>query len=400
MTAFAITAIVMVAIACACVLVPLLRRRERAATQDAASNLSVLRDQRAELEADRANGVLSPENYETARVELERRVLEEAREPGTVASESRAGAGTAALIGAGLPITALLLYLVFGTPVALLPEGPAGPATAQQGMAPGDIEGMIARVKERLASHPDDLEGWRVLARTYAALGRVPDALAAYERATRLAPDDADLLADHADVLAASQNRSLEGKPEALLARALQANPLQWKANALAGTLAFQRGQFAKAVEHWERVKRAIPVDSPVMASIDASLAEARSRASSAPQSPQARIAGTVSLSPSMAAGASPEDTVFVFARPPDGSRMPIALVRARVRDLPLAFTLDDSTAMLPDRKLSQHADVVLGARVSRSGNATPQPGDLEAELQKVKTGARGIALVIDRKLP
>jgi cytochrome c-type biogenesis protein CcmH len=101
-----------------------------------------------------------------------------------------------------------------------------------------------------------------------------------------------------------------------------------------------------------------------------------------------------------MAAGASPEDTVFVFARPPDGSRMPIALVRARVRDLPLAFTLDDSTAMLPDRKLSQHADVVLGARVSRSGNATPQPGDLEAELQKVKTGARGIALVIDRKLP
>src|SRR5688572_21700590 len=136
------------------------------------------------------------------------------------------------------------------------------------------------------------------------------------------------------------------------------------------------------------------------MASIEASLAEARSRASSTPEGPKARIAGTVSLAPSIAAGARPEDTVFVFARPADGSRMPIALVRARVRDLPLAFTLDDSTAMLPDRKLSQHADVVLGARVSRSGNATPQPGDLEAELQKVKTGAHGIALVINRKAP
>lgn len=400
MTAFALAAIVMVAIACACVLVPLLRRRERAMGQDVASNLSVLRDQRAELESDRTNGVLSPEHYETARAELERRVLEETGDAHSTPAESRAGAWTAALVGAGLPITALVLYLVLGTPVALLPDAPSARTTAQQRMTPQDIDGMIERVKERLAAQPDDVEGWRVLARTYAALGRIPDALAAYERATALAPDDADLLADHADALATSQNRSLEGKPEALLQRALRANPLQWKANALAGTLAFERGQFARAVEHWEHVKRAIPADSPVMASIDASLAEARSRASPIAASADARIAGTVSLSPAIAASAQPDDTVFVFARPADGSRMPLALVRARVRDLPLAFTLDDSTAMVPDRKLSQHADVVIGARISRSGNAMPQPGDLEAAVQNAKTGTRDVALVIDRKLP
>ena len=401
MTTFAIIAIVMVAIACTCVLVPLLRRRVDATTGNVASNLSVLRDQRSELESDRANGVLSADQYEAARAELERRVLEETRDVDSPPPDSRAGAWTAAVIGAGLPITALLLYVAFGTPVALLGDAPAA-ATAQQRTRPQDIDVMIERVKERLASHPDDVEGWRVLARTYAALGRVPDALSAYERATRLAPDDADLLADHADALAASQGRSLEGAPEALVRRALVANPLQWKANALAGTLAFERGQFAKAVEHWERVKRAIPADSPVMAGIDASLDEARSRAGSPPSTAakDARIAGTVTLSPGVASAAKPDDTVFVFARPPDGSRMPVALVRARVRDLPLAFTLDDSSAMLPDRKLSQHPEVVVGARVSRSGNATPQPGDLEAVVQNARTGTRDVALVIDRKLP
>ena len=402
MTTFAIVAIVMIAIACGCVLVPLLRRREAPATANVASNLSVLRDQRTELEADRANGVLSEDQYEVARAELERRVLEETREADPSPHESRASAWTAALVGAGLPITALLLYVAFGTPVALLEDGVSSRSASQQRMTPQDIDAMIERVKERLASQPDDVEGWRVLARTYAALGRGPEALAAYERATTLAPGDADLLADHADALAASQNRSLEGAPEALIERALRADPLQWKANALAGTLAFQRGQFSRAVEHWERVKRAIPPDSPVMASIDASLAEARSRAGS--PSPAAgvaaRIAGTVSLAKEVASTVKPDDTVFVFARPADGSRMPLALVRARVRDLPLTFTLDDSTAMVPERKLSQHADVVIGARVSRSGNATPQPGDLEAATQNAKTGASGVALVIDRKLP
>ena len=406
MTAFALAAIVMVALACAWVLVPLLRHRDRASDQSVASNLSVLRDQHSELESDRANGVLSPEQYEAARAELERRVLEETDSADQPKAESRTGAWMAALLGAGLPIAALALYVVLGTPVALLPDAPATRSATQQRMAPQDIEAMIERVKERLAARPDDVEGWRVLARTYAALGRLDEALPAYERATRLAPDDADMLADHADALAASQNRSLEGRPEALVERALRADPLQWKANALAGTLAFQRGQFAKAVEHWEHVKRALPADSPMMASIESSLAEARSRvtpvSASAPASAaaNAHIAGTVSLAPSIAAGAKPDDTVFVFARPADGSRMPVALVRARVRDLPLSFTLDDSTAMLPDRKLSQHADVVIGARVSRSGTAAPQSGDLEAALQKARTGTRDIALVIDRKLP
>jgi len=412
---FLVIALVMLAIACAWVLVPLLSRRRSVMIDGEASNLSVLRDQRAELEADLANGVLTSEQYEAARAELDRRVLEESTgDAASAPTASRGSAWTAALIGAGFPIGAVMLYLMLGAPAALLPGvGQVGGVDSQPGGSPPEIEAMIERVKERLAVKPDDPEGWSVLARTYYVLGRAKEAAAAYERATALAPNDADLLADYADAVGITQSRSLEGKPEELVARALRANPNQWKANALAGTIAFQRGSYAKAVEHWERVKAAVPADSPVAQSIDSSLAEARRLASgSVPKSPLAatpspkretaiaKVAGTVTLAPALAVGVAPEDTVFVFARPTDGSRMPVALLRLKVRDLPLTFTLDDSTAMMPNRKLSDHAEVIVGARVSKSGNATPQPGDLEAMSPPVKPGANDVKLVIDRRLP
>jgi cytochrome c-type biogenesis protein CcmH len=421
MIPFLVIAVVMVTIACAWVLVPLLSRRQDATIGGQASNLSVLRDQRAELKADLANGVISPEQYEVARAELDRRVLEEAAgDAAGVPAASRASAWTAAMVGAGIPVAAVLLYLILGTPSAFFPglaQVPHG--DTQSGTSPQEIETMIGRVKERLATKPDDLEGWVVLARTYYVLGRAKEAAGAYERATALSPNDADLLADYADAVGMTQNRSLEGEPEAIVARALRANPNQWKANALAGTMAFQRGNYRKAIEHWERVKATVPADSPVAQSIDSSLAEARQLAQGAKDrtpaagtkvaaqgtkdampAAGAKVAGMVTLSPALADGTGPDDTVFVFARPADGSRMPLALLRVKVRDLPLAFTLDDSTAMMANRKLSDYAEVIVGARVSKSGSATPQSGDLEATLPPVKLGVSGIKLVIDRRLP
>jgi cytochrome c-type biogenesis protein CcmH len=172
---------------------------------------------------------------------------------------------------------------------------------------------------------------------------------------------------------------------------------MQWKANALAGTIAFQRGDHARAIAYWERVKANVPPDSPVAQAIDASLAEARQKSGS---TAGAKVTGTVALSSALASGVAPDDTVFVYARPADGSRMPLALVRAKAKDLPLSFTLDDSTAMLPTRRISDHADVIVGARVSKTGDATPQAGDFEAAPAPVKLGAIGVKLLIDRKLP
>ena len=412
MIPFLVIALVMLAIACAWVLVPLLSPRRGNSIARGASNLAVLRDQRAELESDLANGVVSIAQFELARADLERRALDET-EPGNAEGSvaSRGGALTAALVGAAFPVAALLLYLGLGTPAALIPGLQPVPGNAQDAASTQEIETMIARVRARLVTSPDDLDGWKILARTYYALGRAQEAAGAYERATALAPTDADLLADYADVVGIAQGGSLDGRPEEIVARALRTNPGQWKANALAGTIAFQRRDYAKAIEHWIRVKATVPPDSPIAKSIDSSLAEARQLAgithtnaapasTPKPEKGSARIAGTVTLVPGLAGGVAPADTVFVFARPADGSRMPVALLRVSAGDLPLAFTLDDATAMLPDRRLSDHAEVIVGARVSKSGSATPQSGDLEATSSSVKLGATGVVLVIDRRVP
>ncbi len=418
MTWFVVAVAVMLAAACGFVLVPLLSRRRVSVIERGATNLSVIRDQVGELDNDLALGVLSSEQYDSARLDLDRSVLDEARfDPSGAAIPARTSLWGTALIGAVFPIAAVLLYLALGNPLALLPN----PASTQAGAgteppAAQSIEALIEAAKAKLANEPGNVEGWVVLARTYRVLGRNDEAIAAFERAVALAPNDADLLADYADALGVIQGRSLEGRPAEVVARALRADPNHWKANALAGTLAFQRNEFAKAVEHWERVKLTVPPDSPLARSIDSSLAEARLAAkgpgakASAPAPSAApgaaagsdprNIAGTVSLAPAFSAGVSPDDTVFVYARPSDGSRMPLALVRARVRDLPLAFRLDDGANMVPTRKISDHGEVIVSARVSKSGSATPQSGDLEAAAAPVKLGERALRLVIDHRLP
>jgi cytochrome c-type biogenesis protein CcmH len=415
-TAFIAIAAAMLAAACAWVLVPLLRRHRAPGVQRDAANLVILRDQRAELERDLSNGSITADQYEVARAELDRRVLEETGREDFDARASRSGAATAAVVAAAIPIAAVVLYLVLGTPAALSPDlvAKSGPADGGHEVNAQQIEAMIERVKERLAREPGNVEGWVVLARTYYVMGRASEAASAFERAVALAPDDAALLADYADTLGTVQNQSLEGKPAELIARALAVDSDQWKANALAGTLAFARKDYAKAAEHWERVKRTVPPDSPIAQSIGASLAEARSLAGvgvaaapadkRAPPSPigkaAASVAGTVSLAPSLAGQVSADDTVFVIARPVEGSRMPLAIIRGKVRDLPLAFTLDDSSSMSPASRISDHREVIVAARVSRSGTATVQPGDIEVATAPVKVGVRGVSLLIERKVP
>lgn len=432
MTAFVLIAAAMLAAACAWVLVPLLQRRHATSIDRESSNLAILRDQRAELEADLANGVISAEQYEVTRAELDRRVLEETRSVGPAGGETprRSGAWTAAGIAALFPIAAVVLYVLLGTPAALSPDASRMAASTQgdDHASPERIESMIEQVKQKLAQDPSNVDGWVVLARTYYVTQRPQEAAAAFERAVALAPDDADLIADWADTLGVAQGRSLEGKPEELIARALRANPAQWKANALAGTIAFNRKQYPKAVEYWERARAGVEPGSPIAQSIEGSLAEARQLAGMPPgaaatqpppvavvPSPKdvaagkakgsaaaagGTVAGTVKLASSLTGNVSPDDAVYIFARPADGSRMPLALLKKQVRDLPVAFTLDDSMAMSPSAKLSDHTEVIVGARVSRSGSPMPASGDFEGLSAPVKLGSSGMSVTIDRKLP
>jgi cytochrome c-type biogenesis protein CcmH len=345
------------------------------------------------------------------------------------------------VIAVVLPIVAAGLYVLLGTPAALSPE--FAQQKAQRAgeeahkITPDQLDQLLARLATRLEQEPDNAEGWSVLARSYSARGKPQEAVKAYERATTLLPTDAQLLADYADTLGVVQGRSLAGKPMQLIERALAIDPTQWKALALAGTAAFNAKDYKQAVGYWERAKASVPPTSPFAQSIEGSIAEARELgklgpapvvAAAAPKTPPiaadaakpratgtppaaaaapaaaagsgATVAGTVTLAPALAKSAQPDDTVFIFARAAQGPRIPLALIRKQVRDLPLTFTLDDSQAMSPEMKLSNFAEVVVGARISRTGNATPQSGDLETISPPIKLGTKGLALLIDRTIP
>jgi cytochrome c-type biogenesis protein CcmH len=415
MTLFLVIAVAMAAVALAWVLPVLLRRRDTAVVvQTRASNLAILKDQLAELEQDVAAGTLPQAQYQQAREDLERRAYEEAREPvAPVAVAPAPARRTAIVLSALLPVCAAALYWQFGTPEGL---APAAEIHGGSKVTPQEVEAMVAKLAARMQQSPDDGNGWALLARSYLVMQRHADAVAAYERAVALIKDDADLLADYADALAMTQGRRIEGKPLKVVERALKIDPLQWKALAMAGSAAFERKDFKTAVAYWEKLQSRAEPGSDFAREVAANIDEARQlgglkvAASVSPPaqadvkstavSGRASVDGTVALSRELAAKAGPTDTVFVFARAAEGPRMPLAVMRFQVKDLPAKFHLDDSMAMSPAAKLSNHPDVVIGARVSKSANATPQPGDLQGTSKPVKVGAAGVAVLIDQVVP
>ncbi len=418
MTLFWVYAALLTAVALAILLTPLARGRNRAGTAVSreSSNLTVFRDQLAELDADLAAGTIGREQWEAARGDLQRGLLEDVGAPAVnAAAPAKRSKAAAISIGIAVPLVSILLYLGLGNPQGLDLAKQAGTQGAPHQLTPEQIESMVTRLAKRLESNPDDGEGWFMLARTYGALGRYAEAANAYAKAEALFPQDAQLLADYADTLAMAQGQSLQGKPEALVQRALQADGNNLKALALAGTVEFERHDFAKAVEYWRRMLALLPPDSEMVDSVRASIKEAQDKQGGAPRSStlvaqekpggasksspaaakSAAVSGTVKLAPALAARAAPEDTVFVLARPAQGSRMPLAAVRVKVKDLPMVFSFDDSMAMNPSAKISSFAEVVVAARVSKSGNVMPQGGDLEGVSKPVRPGTSGIAVEI-----
>ena len=381
------------------------------------------RRQLAELQARHASGALSQAQLDQQTAALERRLLDVLlHDPsGAPVHSPAAYARLLAGLALGIVLIAGVGYWFKG--------GPAQQAqvaqTASEGEGAGQpssdqIAAMVDQLAERLKQNPTDGEGWAMLARSYSVMERNDEALDAYARAVALRKDDASLLVDYADALGVKNQRSLSGAPMKLIAQALKVDPSNLKALALAGTEAFMRKDYAQAARYWSEVEKIGPAENPLVQQVLVSLQEARSRAglpgASAPQpsaapeaankAPEAAtktpvaaaasVGGTVSLSPDLRAQVSPQDTVFIFARPASGGRMPLAAERVQVKDLPHRFTLDDSKSMSPSMLLSSSAQVVLGARISKSGDAIPQPGDLSGQVCPVALGSQGIALEIN----
>lgn len=383
-----------------------------------------LKEQLRQLDGLQASGALPEAAAASAREALEKRLLVAVMAAPPIMRSAGAPAATPARpVPRRLAWGLAVFVLVFGAAgYALLGnrEGwntapdtasvdtaasPAAAASAPHAMTTAQIQGMVDSLAARLKNEPDNAEGWLMLGRSYAVLGQFEPAITAYRRVLTLQPKNAQALADLADALAVTHGGNFEGEPAQLVEQALAADGANLKALLLAGTIAFDKKDYTTAVRHWDMAQKAGPPDSDLVKQARENLAEARQLAGLPPTSPEAAasvaatagpaISGRVELAPALAAKAGPEDTVFVFARPSEGSRMPLAILKKRVRDLPLAFTLDDSLAMSPQARLSQATRVVVGARVSKSGQAMPQPGDLEGLSAPVAPGASGLKLVI-----
>jgi cytochrome c-type biogenesis protein CcmH len=288
-------------------------------------------------------------------------------------------------------------------------EAPAGFAPQAEGADPAasgavDFSSMVERLAKRMKDRPDDPVGFSMLGRSYLVLGRYDEAVAAYESALKLTPDEPALIVDYAEAVAMKNGRTLEGEPTKLLLRALKLDPRNLKALSLSGAAAYNRGDFADAATLWDRVVAIGPADDALVQNARESAVQAReagklpAATAAAPAAAAASggaVSGMVSLAPALKAAAAPDDTVFIFARAAEGSRMPLALLRKQVKDLPLEFKLDDSLAMSPATRLSTAQRVIVGARISKSGQAMPQPGDLEGLTAPVAVGATGLKIEI-----
>ena len=420
MTAFLAVAAVMIAGALLAVVPPLLARREAETSDRGAANIVLLRRQLEDNDAELRAGTIDRGQWESTRREIERRAVEESQAAdGTqpVAAVAERSPRIALLLAILVPIAATALYIVLVEPRAMSGKPPQEEA-AGHAEESEQFVAMAESLAKKLKAAPEDGDGWVMLGRTYAFLGRFQEATNAFEEAMKRRPEDARLLADYADTYAASKGGgSLAGEPEKMIKRALALDPNQPKALALAGTIAFQKKDFAAAARHWERALAVMPEDSGFARQIAAGLAEAREamgqpkRAAissvSAKAAPGAAtgaaggaaggtVSGTVTLVPELAKRASPGDTVFVFARLPEGGP-PLAVIRAKVSELPLKFRLDDSIAMGPDSRLSTAPRVVVTARVTKSGNVVAQSGDFEGMSSPVIPGASGVAVRIDK---
>lgn len=411
---FVLAAALLLVAILAIVLRPLWRSEKLVADGDAKSpidrretNLDIYRDQLAELERDRSEGLLAESDFLAARSELQRRLLDEAQAESGGAVK-RGGRKTAVVLLLVIPLLAIAGYLMLGRPQAL------DPVNTQPRMSEQQIDSMLVQLEEKLKANPGDSKGWVMLARSYKVLGRFAESAEAYSRGTALVDTDPVLMADYAEVLA-QVNGKFDGKPAELIAQALELDPNEPQALFLAGAAASDRKDFAAVVDYWGRLLPQLEAGSEEAKSLGAAVEKARvivegkggsasastveKATQNAAPSPEA-VSGEVALSGKVASQAKPDDLLFIFARPDEGSRMPLAVLRAQVSDLPLQFDFDDSMALPGGQKISAFATISVEARIAKAGKAQTSSGDLFGSVKGIKPGSKGIKVVIDQVQP
>ena len=393
-----------IALCVAAVFLWFLLRERKPLTQasQANANAKVYRDQISDLDREHKSGHISDEEWQQSRDELSVRLLEDtAAVDDPAAKAEKPAVWTAVVLAVAMPISAMGLYMWVGNPEALNPLALKSPDQVDQ----KDLAKLAQTLADRLQSQPDNLQGWVMLGRTYRTLENFDASLKAYDTALKLSADD-DLQLERIEVMAMQRQGQFEGEPWRVIREILQKDPQHFGALLTAGSASYAEGKYADALKYWEQARKPLDANNPDLPGLENAIATVRDKLGMPTKpvpsvSSALNVSGQISLSAALKAKVSPNDAVFVYATPANGDRMPLAIMKTTVSQLPLNFMLDDSTAMTPERKLSMAGEVLVKVRVSKSGNAMPQSGDLTGASEgPVKVGAKGLKIEIKDQIP
>jgi len=387
MTSFLIPAFLLLVLVLVLLLRPFIFPPKVEATSRRQMNAAIYREELEKLEAERTVGSINSTDYEIAHAEMRQRLFQDTNEED---DRSVMGSSKITVIGLCVFITVLSAGFYFSL----------GDATriAEKPMTQEGVEKMVAEFATKMEKDPTNLQGWVMLARSYRILGRNEDAAKAYERAGNFIDSDPQLLADYADVLASNANGNFSGKPQKLINQALKLDPNNLMALWLSGTASYAVGNYKAAVQTWEKLAQQLPPGTEDARSIEASIADARAKGGlSAKASVNTKgISGKIEISADLKSKVKSGDIVMVIARKP-GERMPVAVLKTSVSEFPMDFSLTDALAMNPSALLSQLTEASIEVRISKTGMAKSEVGDLISAAQIVKVGANNIRLVIDQ---
>lgn len=397
--AFFASAALLCVIAVLLVVPAMMRKPARQGGERERSNVEVARQRLDELEQRARARQVSEADADQQRQEIERQLLDDIGEAETRSSsaeakpQARKNLVGVVSVAALVPLVAGLLYVALGKPSAINLAPQAQSFAVDENATPDQV---IEQLQAFLQSNPDNQVAWLTLAQTLAAERQFALAADAYAMLRGLSGDSANLLAHEADARAMAQGGGFAGEPQRLIELALTLEPENTLVLSLAGIAAFARQDYAEAISKWQQAESNAE-DPEARATLREAIANARERF--AQSAPQAAAAGSlrisVSISDEALEGVEPDDAVFVLARAVDGPSMPLAVVKRQVRDLPLELVFDDSFAMTPQNKLSDHERVVVVARVSRTGTARASSGDPYGQSEAVDVAADSAVEVV-----
>jgi len=419
MITFWVLAAVLIVIALVFLLRPLRLDSKVSDIDRAAQNVEIARERLSELKVEFEDGLISQEEYEQTQQELELSLLNDVeQDPGEKVSATNVQSyNRVAQLGllVFVPVVAVIFYAYLGQPDLIegaKKQAAAGHTSADGKSQLGSVEDMVAKLAERLKNEPDNAEGWFMLARSYMSLNRYKEAVDALEKTNELVPDNPVIMLRYADALVMQRGGQFSGKPFEIIKRAVELDPENHTGLWLIGMGYEEQGAYKKAISYWSKLLPLL-TDEQSKAQVQKLISQAKRKAGITvsedsetvvvTKETQAvkSIAVSVSIDENKLKTVSENDVVFIFARALQGPPMPLAVVRKQVKDLPIDVTLDDSMAMMDSMKLSSFKQVQIVARVSTSGTAKVQSGDLESDVSVASAGQKEkVKLLINKSVP